>query len=362
MHRSKKERRLCILTEFPPTVVEALRCCLLRNDYVMMEHLGKGSFSMIYHVFSPRHGRDFAAKITDTASTRHRTACTAAAREEDALRRLSHPNIIKLYDRLQHDTFQILILELCAPTTLRSLIQTSHPHPVPRLLAMIGQLCSAVAYMHSRGVVHRDLKPSNILLGERDRPIVADFGMAEMFIQGQLATNFVGSAQYCAPEIFRGVPYDPAKADVWALGVTFYEMAMGLIQTKGDRDLLGRSIISGGLLIALETPPLIRRIVGRMTEMSPARRPDAATVLAISDIQAAMSNEGGDAPVWRTLQGPSAPMGLTMRGRIFVSPSDSFFRRRQRMSQQVSFGGVMSDTPDSVIAVTDPDVIMDEIE
>jgi serine/threonine protein kinase len=357
MRRPKKSS---ILTEFPPTVVESLRGCLLRADYVMMERIGNGSFSMIYRVFSRRHERDFAAKITNTASTRHRSAGTSAGREEDALRRLSHPNIVKLYDKFQHENFQILILELCAPTTLRSLIQTSHPGPVPRLLAMMGQLCSAVAYMHSRGVAHRDLKPSNILLGDHDRPIIADFGMAEIFAEGQLATDFVGSPQYCAPEILRGIPYDPKKADVWALGVTFYEMAMGMIQAQGDRELIAESIVRGGLLISRETPPLIRRIVSGMTDMNPGRRPDIAAVLALADIQAAMMSDGADAPVWKALQAP--PMTFAMRTRKLVSPSDSFIRRHPR-SPQASFGVFMRKAPDSaVIGVATPDVILKEIE
>jgi serine/threonine protein kinase len=347
MHRRKKDRAPSILTEFPPSVIESLRGFLLLNDYVMMESLGNGSFSVIFRVLSRRHQRDFAAKITNTASTRHRSAGTATTREEEALRRLSHPNIVKLYDKFQHDTFQILVLELCAPATLRSLIQTSHPRPVPRLLAMIGQLCSAVAYMHSRGVTHRDIKPSNVLLGDRDRPVVADFGMAEAFVEGVLVTDFAGSPHYCAPEIFRRVPYDPVKADVWALGVTFYEMAMGLVHMKSDKDLMAQSIVKGGLLIALETPPLIRRIVSGMTDMSPARRPDAAAVLALSDIQAAMKSDGSEVPVWRTLQGISVPMAITMRSRKFATPSVPFVRRIQRSRQQVSFAVLKSDKPNS---------------
>jgi serine/threonine protein kinase len=358
-----KEGKASILSEFPLSVVESLRDFMLQNDYVMMESLGNGSFSMIYHVFSRRHDRDFAAKVTNTASTRHRTARTASAREEEALRRLSHPNIVKLYDTFQHDNFQILILELCAPTTLRSLIQTSHPRPVPHLLAMIGQLCSAVAYMHSNGVVHRDIKPSNILLGEHGRLVVADFGMAETFTQGELATDFAGSPHYIAPEVFCRVPYDPAKADVWALGVTFYEMAMGIVRTQGDKNLMAQSIVKGGLFIALTTPPLIRRIVSRMTEMSPARRPNVAAVLAIADIQAAMKSEAADGTFARNMPGTPGPLALATKAKKFVFPSGSFIRRVQRISPQPTFNVLISDPPDpAAVDVAEADTAIREIE
>jgi serine/threonine protein kinase len=143
------------------------------------------------------------------------------------------------------------------------------------------QICDAVSYFHSRLIAHRDIKPANILLDDFGIPKIADFGMAVFCGPDAVATDFAGSAQYCAPEVFRKGPYSPFKADIWGLGVTFYEMAVGKIQWPDDLEAIVQSIIEGGLLIKQETPPTIARIARAMTQMIPRARPTIDDVRAV---------------------------------------------------------------------------------
>jgi serine/threonine protein kinase len=265
--------------EFRPAAVEQFRTALLANGYVMVEILGQGGFSVVYRVHSTRYNRDFAAKITDVSKR-------ASNNEQRALEQLSHPNIVKLYGRFSSGHFCFLILELCCGGSIRSLIRQSKGRPVPHMYRLILQISDAMLYVHSHFIAHRDIKPANILLDDSGTPKIADFGMAEFCRQDTELTDFAGSAQYCAPEVLKRGPYDPFKADIWALGVTFYEMAVGKIQWPDDLEAIVQSIIEGGLLIKQDTPPAIGRMARAMTRMVARTRPmidDVRTVYMASE-------------------------------------------------------------------------------
>jgi serine/threonine protein kinase len=91
--------------------------------------------------------------------------------------------------------------------------------------------------------------------------------------EGALLSEYLGSPQYASPELLSQVPYNPYRADIWALGVTFYEMAMGTIKWPDDMALIRQSIIDGGIVIDPKTPGEIRPLIESMTCMNPAHRP-----------------------------------------------------------------------------------------
>ncbi|OHT02253.1 CAMK family protein kinase [Tritrichomonas foetus] len=277
MNRGKKQN---VLSEFPPERIECVSKILEEHGFSMMERIGRGGFSIIFRVYSNKYNSEFAAKITNKASTRHKTSNITSQIEENALKQFDHPNIIKLYDSFHEGDLAFLILELCTPASLYSLIKDA-PIPSPKLFIYMKQIVSAIQYCHSRGFVHRDIKPQNILIDIYGRSKLADFGMAIPVEKGQKLTDYIGSPQYLPPEMIRKVPYDPYKADIWSLGVTFYEMAMGPIDWPKNIELIVSSIMDGGIVVNTSTPKSVAKMVMAMTNMDPQKRP---TIDVISEL------------------------------------------------------------------------------
>ena len=259
-------------SDFPPEKLELVTKILADHGYEKREIIGKGGFSIIAKVHSVKYNTDFAAKITNSSSSRHKTAKITSQIEENALKQFNHPNIIRLYDSFTEDNFAFLILELMSDKSLNSIIREA-PIPIPRLYLMIKQIVSAVQLCHQKGYVHRDIKPHNILIDRYGRPKLADFGMSIPVEHGTKLSNYVGSPQYLPPEIIKKQAYDPYKADVWALGVTIYEMAMGRIQWPKEMELVVTSIMNGGIVVSQDTDPPIAKLVMAMTDMDPYKRP-----------------------------------------------------------------------------------------
>lgn len=267
------KKTLSTMAEFPPSKIEEIKLILLNHEYQMMERLGFGGFSVIFKVYSLKYQNFFAAKITNSASTRHRTSSIAGNIEENALQQLNHPNIIKLYESFHEDNLSFLIIELCTKKSLKDYIGEkgmSENH----LFSFMKQLADALCYCHSLGFAHRDIKPPNVLIDSYGRPKLADFGMCIQVEPGSRIKDHVGSPSYLAPEIIKKEAFDPFKSDIWALGVTFYEMTVGLIKWPKDKALIVASIAEGGILIKPDTPPKIAMLVRAMTEMNPNKRPD----------------------------------------------------------------------------------------
>lgn len=283
------KKTLSTMAEFPPSKIEEIKVILLNHDYEMMERIGFGGFSVIFKVYSLRYQNFFAAKITNSASTRHKTSSIAGNIEENALQQLNHPNIIKLYESFHENNLSFLIIELCTKKSLKDIIGEKGM-PETHLFSFMKQLSDALCYCHSLGYVHRDIKPPNVLIDSYGRPKLADFGMCIHVEPGTLIKDHVGSPSYLAPEIIKKQSFDPFKSDIWALGVTFYEMTVGLIKWPKDKALIVASIADGGILIKPETPPKIAMLVRAMTEMNPMKRPDMKKIRYLKMIDEALTD------------------------------------------------------------------------
>ena len=164
------------------------------------------------------------------------------AREAKALARLNHPNIVTLYEfGRTSDGLYYFLMEFVDGVNLRQLMDASRVEP-REALAIVPQVCDALQYAHDQGVVHRDIKPENILLDRRGRVKVADFGLAKITgqdeqsgggagggVSGPLTEmgKVVGTPQYMAPEQAASPGIVDHRADIYALGVVFYQMLTG---------------------------------------------------------------------------------------------------------------------------------------
>ena len=138
---------------------------------------------------------------------------------------MNHPNIVTIYDFGEQDGNPYIVLEMVNGETLDELMRQTVPMSLDHKLEIISQVCDGLSYAHEHGVIHCDIKPGNIMVRTDGRVKILDFGIARL--QGEPEGNVVvGTPMYISPERFSGHPIS-ACIDVWALGVTLYELLTG---------------------------------------------------------------------------------------------------------------------------------------
>jgi serine/threonine protein kinase len=225
--------------------------------------------------------------MTDISNASSKLTCE---REEFALQRLHHPNIVNLYESWTFQNYCIMILELCSKTSVKTLMNEAKGSPIPNCFRLMIQLCGAVYHIHSRRFAHRDIKPQNILLDHYCRAKLADFGFAVRCDDSDSHYDFVGIIRYLAPEVLRHFDYDPIKSDMWALGITFYEMYKGQIAWPEGANI-AEVIALGGIFLPDPLPCKLHRLVLGMTRMNPEMRPPIDEIIASGEIQACLAQE-----------------------------------------------------------------------
>ena len=154
------------------------------------------------------------------------------AREARALARLNHPNIVAVYDYGEAGGYPFLVMEYVEGLTLRQLLQHGKLAP-EEALAIVPKICEALQFAHQKGIVHRDIKPENILLDKAGQVKITDFGIAKVIRPGAPdrsltgAKDVVGTPHYMAPEQIEEPAKVDHRADIYSLGVVFYEMLTG---------------------------------------------------------------------------------------------------------------------------------------
>ncbi len=201
---------------------------LLAERYELQRLLGRGGMAYVYYARDRVLGRPVAVKILrkeyardDRFRARFRQEATAAAR-------LSHPNIVTVYDFGYAEDRLFIVMEYVPGETLRQIIDARAPLPPEEALSLMVQACAGLGYVHRLGLVHCDVKPQNFLVTPDGRLKITDFGIARAWAGTQeteqtAATVVWGSPQYFSPEQAAGKPPIPAS-DVYALGVVLYEM------------------------------------------------------------------------------------------------------------------------------------------
>jgi tRNA A-37 threonylcarbamoyl transferase component Bud32 len=198
----------------------------------ILELLGQGGMGAVYKARQPRLDRLVALKILPSEAVRDPAFAERFEREARALARLNHPNIVSVYDSGKAGDLYYFVMEFIDGVNLRQLLRTSHILP-REALQIVPQICDALQFAHDEGIVHRDIKPENILLDKRGRVKIADFGIAKLL--GSKAVEYtltgpwqvMGTAHYMAPEQMAKPQEVDHRADIYSLGVVFYELLTG---------------------------------------------------------------------------------------------------------------------------------------
>jgi predicted Ser/Thr protein kinase len=203
----------------------------------ILELLGQGGMGAVYKARQRRLDRLVALKILPPDVAALPAFAERFTREAKTLARLNHPQIVTLYDFGETGGLYYFLMEYLSGMNLRRLLETGKLEP-PQALAIVPQICEALQYAHEAGVVHRDIKPENILLDQKGRVKIADFGLAKLMSPddtpaGRAAFALTGSHQvmgtphYMAPEQMERPQGVDHRADIYSLGVVFYEMLTG---------------------------------------------------------------------------------------------------------------------------------------
>ena len=263
---------------------------VIAGRFEILRVLGSGGMGDVYEAMdSILHDR-LALKTLRTAHRIEPRYHEFLVREVQSARRVTHPNVCRVYDVGIHDGVPFLTMELLEGITLSELIADQGPIGWEEALSLLRQMSAGLTAAHAAGVVHRDFKPGNvILIGKRPclRAVVTDFGIAQMrdTISSEPAevttVTLLGTPDYLAPEVLAGATATGA-ADVFALGCVAYEMTMGARPfSEGIRGVVERVTGRAKLADSLATDnPKWDRVIRQSLHPNPAQRPAPATEVA----------------------------------------------------------------------------------
>ena len=251
---------------------------VLADRYELEELIGTGGMSSVFRAHDTLLDRKVALKILHDQYSDDAEYVERFRREARAVAALSHPNIVTVIDRGDHEGRQFIVFEYVDGENLKRLIERSGPLPVDQALRLAIQVARGLAFAHREGLVHRDVKPQNVLLNGDGRAKVTDFGIARsLHVQrGMTQTGTVlGTSDYIAPEQAQGQRVDE-QSDVYSLGVVCYELLTREVPFPGE------NFVAVAMRHINEEPPSVR-----------ATRPDVPPRVDAA-VRRAMAKEPGD--------------------------------------------------------------------
>lgn len=206
--------------------------------YRIEKELGRGAMGVVYLGNDPKINRQVAIKTLDYtqfSSKELKVVKSRFFREAEAAGRLGHNNIVTVYDVGEEDDFAFIAMDYASGVPLSNYTQKHKLLPVPEVYRIVKVVAEALDYAHKQNIVHRDIKPGNIMYNPENKHIkITDFGIARITDSVKTKTgSFMGSPSYMAPEQMTGTHVD-GRADIYALGVSFYQLLTGRLPFDAD--------------------------------------------------------------------------------------------------------------------------------
>ncbi len=202
---------------------------LIAGKYELGEQIGQGAMGTVYRGRNRLTGQPVAIKMLDRSRVASDPQLVERFRREgDALRQLSHPNIVQLLATDEKEGHHYLVMELVEGGDLLDFLGNQPQPPLSQVLSIVLDLSDALTRAHRLNILHRDIKPANVLLDANGRPKLTDFGIARLGEDSTLTQHgaILGTVAYLSPEACQGEPLDE-RADIWAFGLLLYEMLAG---------------------------------------------------------------------------------------------------------------------------------------
>jgi serine/threonine-protein kinase len=268
--------------------------------YEIRAKIGQGAMGEVYRAHDPVLNREVAIKTISAGRGEDETLRRRFQREAQSAARLSHPNIVTVFELGEQGDQLFMAMELLEGLDLKQAIQQARL-TLPQKLDVMEQICEGLAFAHAHQIVHRDLKPANVHLAPSGKVKIMDFGLARMSGSDMTRTGLVmGTPHYMSPEQVRGLKAD-ARSDVFSLGCVFYEMMTGRRPFEADtmhavlfKVMQEEPPSARGLAPA--APPALVQVVERALAKDPAERfADAGEMLAVlRRVRQAIASGRGD--------------------------------------------------------------------
>jgi hypothetical protein len=249
---------------------------LLASRYRIIALVGKGGMGEVYRADDLTLGQPVALKFLPDEAARDEGLLQRFKNEVRIARRVSHPNVCRVYDVGDVEGHTFFTMEYVDGEDLASLLRRIGRLPEDKALDIARQLCAGLAAAHAKGVLHRDLKPANIMLDGRGQVVITDFGLAGVADQIQGAEVRSGTPAYMAPEQLAGKEVS-TRSDIYSLGLVLYEVFTGkrafsekpaeALRARGDRTPSRPSSVVKDL------NPVVERVILRCLENEPSARP-----------------------------------------------------------------------------------------
>lgn len=272
---------------------------IIGNRYEIIEKVGCGGMATVYKARDTILNRYVAVKVLRDEFTTDEEFIKRFNTEAQSAARLTHPNIVSVFDVGQEYNIYYIVMELIQGKTLKQIISEEGALPWKWTVNISIQICSALEMAHRNGIVHRDIKPHNIIITEDGIAKVTDFGIAKA-VSNSTITAFgttIGSVHYFSPEHARG-GYTDAKSDLYSLGVVMYEMITGKVPFDADTPVsVALKHMQEEPVPPIElnskVPPAVNQIILKAMKKDTGLRYSSATEM-MKDLSMALKNPTGE--------------------------------------------------------------------
>ncbi len=260
---------------------------LIGNRYEIVETIGKGGMAIVFKAKCLVLNRYVALKVLRPEFREDKEFLARFKAEAQSAGSLSHPNIVSIYDVVQEEDLDYIVMEYVEGVTLKQYIEAKGVIPWREAVDYAGQICSGLDHAHKKGIIHKDIKPHNILITREGTLKITDFGIAKVMSSSTITTGnaTMGSVHYFSPEQARG-GYMDYKTDIYSLGVVLYEMVTGKLPFLGDsaiaiamqhieRDAEAPSAINPDI------PKSLENVIGRAMRKEQSLRYDSVAQLMV---------------------------------------------------------------------------------
>lgn len=250
------------------------------QGFTVVSQVGSGSYASVYKVMWKRFpNKLFAAKVFHMHDSNDYALYNSYMNEVDALRKITHSNIIKLHGYFKTENNLYLIMNFCSGGDLHTYVRKNGPLEGDTFNMIAKQVIEAVKECHNKKYVHRDIKPSNLLIDDEGKVILADFGLARYHEDGKPLHRIEGSIILLPLEVLTHQYFDPKKAEIWSLGITLYYLATGVYPWDAEtpEDMVDQ-MLRHGLAFPKEISKDIQKLIESILINDPEQRPTIESI------------------------------------------------------------------------------------
>ena len=249
---------------------------VLGERYEIISRIGAGGMADVYKAQDHKLNRLVAVKVMKAEFREDTSFVAKFQKEAQAAAKLSHPNVVNVYDVGEDRGLYYIVMELIEGITLKKYIARKGKLSVKEATSIAIQVSLGLEAAHNVGIIHRDVKPQNIIISTDGKVKLSDFGIAKAINSNTITANVMGSVHYSSPEQVRG-GFSDAKSDIYSLGITMYEMVTGRVPFDGDTTVaiaikhLQEEIVPPSIYTP-DLPYSLEQIILKCTQKDPGRR------------------------------------------------------------------------------------------